>query len=330
MQYENPYTQDVMNTYLEQVKEKNSIKTIGVVSGICVVAAVMVQNILSLPVFFKETLNDLYLNDELFGNALNIFLSVIGLLLPFLIGGLYLKKKTNTEIFEFQKPNDDILAFLSVPFGMFVCLTANYITTWIMIFTQSIGFKLTSPEMTVPESFSGRLLYIVSIAVVPALTEEMAIRGCIMQPLRKHGDRFAIIASSFVFAILHGNFIQAPFAFIVGLGLGYICCITDSLWPPIVIHFVNNLYSAIISFLQEDIKDAKTFSTVFNMIFIFLSVIGVFCAIVFFFRKGNKRLNYVKSYLPERAKYQTFIFNVPMMIAIIVMLFITANYVKRV
>lgn len=330
MEYDNPYTQDVMSAYLEQQSEKNSIKTIGIVAGICVVATVIIQNTLSLPVFFRETLNDLYLNDEFFGNALNIFLSVIGLLLPFLIGGLYLRKKTDTEIFEFQKPNDDILAILSVPFGMFVCLTANYITTWIMVFAQSFGFKLTSPEITVPESFSGRLFYIVSIAVVPALTEEAAIRGCIMQPLRKHGDRFAVIASSLIFAILHGNFIQAPFAFIVGLGLGYICCITDSLWPPIIIHFVNNLYSVIISFLQKDIKDPKIFGSVFNMIFVCLSILGVFCAILFYFRKSDKRLKTVESHLTETVKYQAFIFNVPMMIAVFVMLFVTANYVTRI
>ena len=95
---------------------------------------------------------------------------------------------------------------------------------------DGIGFKLSSPDYEVTDDVFGRIVYFIMVAVVPPLTEELAIRGVIMQPLRRYGDRFAVVASAVLFAVLHGNLIQAPFAFIAGLGIGYAVCITGSLW----------------------------------------------------------------------------------------------------
>ena len=86
----------------------------------------------------------------------------------------------------------------------------------------------------------GRIIYALSVAVVAPLVEEFAMRGVVMQPLKKYGRWFAIIASSLVFGVLHGNFIQAPFALIAGIGIGYAVCVTDSIWTGVLIHFCNN------------------------------------------------------------------------------------------
>ena len=73
------------------------------------------------------------------------------------------------------------------------------------------------------------------------------MRGVVMQPLRKFGDRFAIVASAVLFAILHGNMVQIPFAFVAGLALGYFAIVTNSIWTSVVIHSLNNLSAVIIS-----------------------------------------------------------------------------------
>lgn len=71
------------------------------------------------------------------------------------------------------------------------------------------------------------------------------MRGVVMQPLRKYGDWFAILTSAFVFALMHGNLVQAPFAFIAGIGLGYAVIASGSLWTGILIHLLNNSISVI-------------------------------------------------------------------------------------
>jgi membrane protease YdiL (CAAX protease family) len=82
-----------------------------------------------------------------------------------------------------------------------------------------------------------------TMAVVPAITEELLMRGMIMQPLRRFGNGFALVCSSILFALLHQNMTQAPMAFFAGLALGWASIKTGALWAPILIHFWNNAVS---------------------------------------------------------------------------------------
>ena len=186
---------------------------------------------------------------------------------------------------------------------------------------------LTSPEYTVPQTIEGRILYAVSVAVVPALVEEFAIRGAVMQPLRRYGDKFAILASSIFFAILHGNLIQAPFALIAGVAIGYAVCITNSLWTGILIHFANNLYSVITEFMIEDIANPQALDAVYMISTVTLTVVSVLGSVIFFLLKGNRKLMPSFTASAEKTKMFAFIVNIPMIIAIAIMLTITALFV---
>ena len=65
-------------------------------------------------------------------------------------------------------------------------MVSNYITS-AFVFLWKRWVKFTSPEM---EGFTGGtalfLMYIIRGALVPALVEEFALRGVVMQPLRKY------------------------------------------------------------------------------------------------------------------------------------------------
>ena len=80
------------------------------------------------------------------------------------------------------------------------------------------------------------ILYIINGVVLPAFIEEIVFRGAIMQSLRRFGDGFALLVSSVLFAVVHGNFVQAPYAFLMGLVIGYFVLRTGSLWAGIFIH----------------------------------------------------------------------------------------------
>ncbi len=103
---------------------------------------------------------------------------------------------------------------------------------------------------TTPMELIVNLLY---LAAIPALVEEFAFRGVAMGLLRPYGDRFALVASSLLFALLHGNFIQIPFALCVGLSLGYATLRTGSLVPAIVVHFVNNACSCVLDYFDSQL-----------------------------------------------------------------------------
>ena len=80
-------------------------------------------------------------------------------------------------------------------------------------------------------------------AIFAPIAEELLFRGYILRTLRPYGKRFAIFASAFLFGLFHGNLVQAPYAFLVGLLLGYVTVEYSLTWA-VALHTFNNLVLA--------------------------------------------------------------------------------------
>lgn len=74
-------------------------------------------------------------------------------------------------------------------------------------------------------------------------SEELIFRGFVLRSLRPYGKRFAILGSAFLFGLFHGNLLQTPYAFLVGLVLGYVAVEYSVGWS-MVLHIFNNLVLA--------------------------------------------------------------------------------------
>ena len=85
-------------------------------------------------------------------------------------------------------------------------------------------------------------MFLYSALLAPIL-EEIFFRGYILRELRPYGKRFAILGSAFLFGIFHGNLLQTPYAFLIGLVLGYITVEYSVLWA-MALHLFNNLVLA--------------------------------------------------------------------------------------
>lgn len=312
--------------YVREENEKKNIKLLSKAAGLSVIGYVLVQNILSVLIFMTP-LGNLYMTDATVQSIVTIFYSVLSLLIPFGVAGFFLEKRTGTDIFKFGKPVSTPLMLSATALGFFVCLVGNYITSVFVSLADFAGITLTSPEYTVPEDFAGRLVYVLAVAAVPALVEEFAIRGAVLQPLRRYGDKFAILASAVVFAVLHGNLIQAPFALIAGIGIGYAVCITNSIWTGVLIHFCNNFYAVMTEFMIADITDEKTLNTVYYGAMIALYVISIAGSALFVVLRKKRRLVPSFTVLSESRKMRAFVLTVPMIIGFLMMLYVTAQYV---
>lgn len=109
-------------------------------------------------------------------------------------------------------------------------------------FFNSFGFSILESleaASTIEDTLS-MFLYAVFLAPV---WEEILFRGLIMRSMERYGKKFAILASAFLFGIFHGNIVQTPYAFMVGLVLGYVAMEYSMLWA-IVLHMLNNLVLA--------------------------------------------------------------------------------------
>ncbi|MBU3204346.1 CPBP family intramembrane glutamic endopeptidase [Clostridium algidicarnis] len=63
---------------------------------------------------------------------------------------------------------------------------------------------------------------IVSTCLVVPILEECTFRGIILNILRRYGNKFAIITSALLFALMHGNMFQFFTALTMGLWLSYL------------------------------------------------------------------------------------------------------------
>lgn len=90
-----------------------------------------------------------------------------------------------------------------------------------------------------PDDF-GMFLY---GGILAPVTEELLFRGLLQRELQPYGKKFAIFCSAFTFGIFHGNILQTPYAFLVGLVLGYVAMEYSIGWA-MVLHMINNLVVA--------------------------------------------------------------------------------------
>lgn len=193
----------------------------------------------------------------------------------FLIGLIYCKaSRTSVQSVVPVKSVKPSYLFGVVAIALAVSLLSNYITD---IFLSSIS--LFGYENNIDMSFETKtpfenFLYIFSVAVIPAFTEEFMFRGIILHKLRAYGDSFAVLVSSLFFGLIHGNLVQIPFAFIVGLALSFAVIKTGSLLPSIIVHFTVNCSSVLVSILEPNIEASalNSYYAIFIIMVIMLAI----------------------------------------------------------
>ena len=215
-----------------------------VVSAVTPMLFTMLLSIFGYP--FNGSAEFSYLTPELYFLMIGA-VYCLSLFLPFLI----LIKAAHVplaEVLPIHKAKFGVCAGC-VFLGVAACMLSNIPANLVANFLREIGFSGQSPSYPATDSLAGNILYFIIIAIVPPLFEEFVFRGVILGRLRRYGDGFAILASSLLFGLFHGNFIQIPFAFFVGLVLGFVVVRTNNLWVAVAIHFINNAFAVSMEFI---------------------------------------------------------------------------------
>ncbi|MBQ7044760.1 MAG: CPBP family intramembrane metalloprotease [Clostridia bacterium] len=239
----------------------SQLRRYGTLTGLVLIASVVMQTVIGTLIGLSP-MWAMYMNDVTYYHAVSIIAQFAYTFLPFFALYLFSKREDKKEILVFDLPKSKELYILALFAGFMFCVIGNSATSSLSVLFSffEIEFNSGMEGLASPTSALGIILNILNFAVAPALFEEFAFRGVLLQPLRKYGDWFAIFASSFAFAILHGNMVQIPFAFIVGVALGYFCIKTQSIWTSVSIHFLNNLYSVIMTMYFEKNPETGMFT----------------------------------------------------------------------
>ncbi len=173
-------------------------------------------------------------------------------ILFFLIALTYvlIKKRSFGALFPFEKIGAKKLFMLCVA-GLFFSLLSNLAPDLLTNVFGLAGLSNTGATIEFADNPPSLLMYILTVAIMPAFTEEFAFRGVVMGSLRKYSDGLALVVSAALFALTHGNFVQIPFTFCCGLVFGFMVLKTNSLLPSIIVHFLNNGLSVIFDLLYE-------------------------------------------------------------------------------
>ena len=215
---------------------------------------------------FSETMEMLLLN------------GLYSLIIFFFIGIIFclIRRESFSSLFPFEKAGAGLIAMLVV-IGLTFSLLSNYVSDFVSQMFGMFGYTSSYSGSTEASTPMEILASYLTIAVIPALVEEFAFRGIIMGILRKHSDAMALIVSSAIFGLIHGNIIQIPFAFCGGLLFGFMVLKTNSLLPGILIHFFNNALSVTLDLMggywgmSEDLVNI-----IFCIIIIVLWVLSIF------------------------------------------------------
>lgn len=313
--------------FIKKELDKKTLRKLGVYTGGAIIFSILLQNILILLLqMFK--LYDRYFEDAYFSSAVDIIVVMVGMLLPFAFFGKKMKKVSGSvQPVMLGRPYSVPLMIPAVIAGLGFCMFGNIVNSYISALFSSMNVEFTSPDIPMAEGVGGIILTFFRVAVTAAIVEELAFRGYVMGNLRFYGEGFAIAISSVVFALLHGNMVQAPFALMAGFALGYLSVKTGTIWTGIIIHALNNSFSTLIYYLSESYGQEEIVGIYALMLYgtMFAGAVSFMWVLA---ATRKRPLFSGGSVLSTGEKVKAYFLNLPMLIAVAYMLFVTAEYIN--
>ena len=155
----------------------------------------------------------------------------------------------------FRKPRPGIKAslrsmngkslLLTVLCGVCLCFFAN--GTVCIESVLAPGLVEEYLEMAETAGLGNNTLAIIASVVLAPIGEEYVCRGLALKYAKKCFGHFWIanVLQAFLFGLIHMNWVQGIYAFVIGLVLGWLTERYESVLPAIILHFVVNFSSTV-------------------------------------------------------------------------------------
>lgn len=267
-----------------EYNEKNALRraanSIGAAYALMLGVSFLIQLVLIFVLLlFGKSINEtlLFFEDGVVSWAFQAVLSALMFTLPYILA-IKLCGERVSAVAEFKKPKKKLFVPL-IMLGIGVCQIGEITANIFAGFSESVGVSPTMPKTEYDSSVYGIILGFLATAVIPALVEEFALRGVVFGLLRRFGEGFALLVSSVIFGLMHGNLVQAPFAFAVGLGLGFVMLKSGSVWTSVTVHFINNAMAVVFEYITADMSMSLA-NVLYAVYAIVLLVLGTFGFII--------------------------------------------------
>ena len=124
------------------------------------------------------------------------------------------------------------------------------LATLFISLVEMTGYTYTGANIVV-DSFGKLVLYLIFVAALPAVCEEILHRGMIARGASNMSVFVAIILSSTIFSLMHGSPVQLVHQFFVGVVCTLMYYMTGSIWISALTHFFNNAITLIVGYVTS-------------------------------------------------------------------------------
>ena len=307
---------------------KRIFSKIGLIIGMTIIIVVSAQLIGSLlfSLLIEPLISD-YFDETTLSLFMQIIMQVLSLSLAYKFVKMCTSNETKKEVS--KEPKTPVKKWQLTLMALSFVYIFNLLLSLVIYPMLGLDYDMTSLfNISSNSPLITKIISFITLAIIPGIFEELLFRKGLIDLLKPHGKKFAIILSALIFALVHLNISQGFFAFGVGLVFGIIYLLTDDIKLTMIIHTINNGLAAISVILPESAL------LVISSIIIVLIIIGVYYlvkAIIKFrlWKKLKPDWLAIKYNLSSKYKYllYDFAFDVSL-ILIIVLSMLTENSLK--
>lgn len=193
-------------------------------------------------------------NDTLSDFVFTVLVQICMLLVMTFLFIKFLLKKNMREVLEFSncKKTAWFNLALAVPIGMCCYVVTIWVSNLWMNIIINLGYTYTSTPL--PEVFSGWefIAAIVLTGIFPAICEEFFNRGGLLTTIRGSYPMMVTVALMGVeFGLFHQNITQVFYTMLFGVLMSFMTLKCKSLYPAMIVHFMNNTIAVIDEYCYE-------------------------------------------------------------------------------
>lgn len=187
----------------------------------------------------------------------SLFLSEAFIWVPTLIF-LFANKINPIKFCRFRKLHFSTVLMTFI-YSLLVMPAATLMNVLSMFFVDNTIAPLTTEMLS-----AGFVIMFLMVAVNAPLAEEFVFRGAIYQGYKSSASPFkAILLSALLFGLMHLNFNQAGYAFVLGIAMALLVEATDSIWASFICHLTVNARSVVALFGIQ--KLSKSFGDILGI-----------------------------------------------------------------
>lgn len=225
----------------------------------------------------------------LFGGFVGNLIYYSAFIIPF-CAAIYIKNKTGSEFTPPKIKINERELLLLIP-TVAPTLALVFLISWLTSLLLSFVGEGNYVDV------SGNLFIVILMhALIPAIAEEVLFRYIPIALISPYTKKGAIWISALFFGLVHCNLYQLPYAFFAGIVFALLDIAFNSIFPSLILHFINNLSS--VFWLRGGAWG--TFSQIYIFTLISLAVISL--VFIFIFKKDYKEK--ISPIICDKSKYK--------------------------